>query len=326
MTNIESIVSEINQRAKTHPVGKLHEIRKNLPGHRISSKYIFDSRTIKDLYAFHFGGRKELQFNIGVEDDKLRYGVAFSLETSRSLPKINVLFPKIKRFNDFIQSYPEEYLDMRMWHYKDGVRSSDYMPTSIPHELVTKGVFIFLGKRQSLTLLDYECILNIFDRLLPLYEYVENNGNLQLPLEAPFEFQPGCTTKKPSAKVTQAQKEIDMNLRHNALQEALWSKLSKKYGDKNVGTENQSGTGSIDLVVHQNSEYWFYEIKTAYSPRVCIREAIGQLLEYAFWPGMQTVTRLIVVGEGALDKGGEKYLCTLRNRFSLPIEYEQIAI
>ena len=59
--------------------------------------------------------------------------------------------------------------------------------------------------------------------------------------------------------------------------------------------------------------------------RGCLREAIGQLLEYAFWPGAQEAKRLIVVGETAIDRDAAKYLCRLKERFSLPIEYEQLA-
>jgi hypothetical protein len=330
-----SIISEINSRARTHSIGKLQEIRKQLKGLKhLPAKDIFTSSTTFDRWAFHHGGRKELQFNVGIEHwegiDELRYGVAFSLETSQSLPSIEVLVPKVKLFNDFMQLYSEEYADMRMWHYTSIGRSTDYMPTSIPHELVTKGVFIFLGKRRSLVRLDYELLLDDLDRLLPLYKYIESDGNLQ-PISAvtaaSFEFRPGCTPKTPSALVTQAQKELDINLRHNALQEALYRRLIQEYGAENVGTELQNGVGtSVDVVVRQKGEYWFYEIKTAHSPRACIRQALGQLLEYAFWPGAQVATRLIIIGEEALDKEGAKYLRTLRDRFSLPVEYEQIAI
>lgn len=70
------------------------------------------------------------------------------------------------------------------------------------------------------------------------------------------------------------------------------------------------------------NEYWFYEIKTALTPRACLREAIGQLLEYGFWPGGQEPARFIVVGESPIDDNGQEYLRRLRKRFSLPIEYE----
>lgn len=57
--------------------------------------------------------------------------------------------------------------------------------------------------------------------------------------------------------------------------------------------------------------------------RICIREALGQLLEYACWPGGQEAMALIAVGEPALDSDAEVYLRELRSRFSVPIYYQQ---
>lgn len=94
-----------------------------------------------------------------------------------------------------------------------------------------------------------------------------------------------------------------------------------------VETELPSGVGTkVDVVVRQGGDYWFYEIKTALTARGCLREAIGQLLEYAFWPGAQEPSRLVVVGEARLDKDGREYLSRLKERFALPIEYEQITV
>jgi hypothetical protein len=143
----------------------------------------------------------------------------------------------------------------------------------------------------------------------------------------PFEFRPIRTVKKTSAIVSQVQKELDIDLRHNILQETLHRQLAEEYGNENVGDEQQSGIGtSIDVVVRQKGEYWFYEIKTSHSPRACLRQAIGQLLEYTLWPGTQEATRLIVVGEMALDEAGAEYLRKLREHFCLPIEYKQIVV
>jgi len=337
--NLNSIVSEINLLAKTHPIGRLQEIRRELKGlQRLPTHNIFTPLTISEEWAFHHGGRQELQFNIGIERlssaDELRYGVAFSLETSQTLPKIDVLIPKVKLFNDFIQLYPEQYADMRMWHYygqrNHKQRSTDYMPTSIPPELITEGVFIFLGERQPLEQLDYEALLNCLNRLLPLYQYIEGGGVLQ-PISTvtvvPFEFRSKFTPKTPSTPASRAAKELDINLRHNVLQEALYHRLADEYGTENVGVELPSGVGtSIDVVVRHKGKFHFYEIKTAQSPRACLRQALGQLLEYAFWPGAQEAIRLVVVGEAALDEEGAEYLRTLKKRFSLPVEYEQIVV
>lgn len=71
---------------------------------------------------------------------------------------------------------------------------------------------------------------------------------------------------------------------------------------------------------------WFYEVKTAGSVRGCLREAIGQLLEYALWPGATRPSRLIVVGEPAPDADANAYLGALNAAFPLPISYRQLAL
>lgn len=332
--DFHAIVSELNLRAKTHPIGKLQEIRKDLKGLKRAPAPIF---ILFEDYAFHIGGRKELQFNVGIERvngmDELRHGVAFSLKTSRSLPSTNVLLPKVRLFNNYIQLYPDKYADMRMWQYdykrKTEIPGDPYMPTSIPPDRAD-GFFTFLGKRQPLGRIDYESLLDDLDRLLPLYKYVESGGNLQpisTVMPTPFRFRPGCTVKASATVMFPAQKALDVNLRHNILEEALYRRLAEKYGAENVGTELENGAGtSVDVVVRQKEIFWFFEIKTEQSPRACLRQALGQLLEYAFWPGTQEASRLIVVGETALDKEGKEYIRTLRERFSLPLEYEQISV
>jgi hypothetical protein len=72
--------------------------------------------------------------------------------------------------------------------------------------------------------------------------------------------------------------------------------------------------------------YWVYEIKTAGSARLCVREAVGQLLEYALWTGAPKTTKLVVVGESPLDLSTKDYLRRLNRKFPIPINYEQIAL
>jgi hypothetical protein len=330
--NIPGIANKLNELAPPHPIGKLQDIRSELKElKRRPGDKIFSERTTFENWAFHHGGRTELQFNIGYTDDghdDLRYGVAFSFEPSQTLPSIDVLVPKVKVFNDFIELNSEDFSDMRMWHY-DPERSSDYPPTVIPSALVKKGVFVFLGNRQPGKKLDYERILDDLDRLLPLYRYVESRGaTTPVPLpKSGFNFKAGASKKLKTAKATLPEKELDLDLRHNLLQEALYKRLASEHGKENLRAEQPSGVGTlIDIVVKMKGGYWFYEIKTALTARACLREAIGQLLEYGFWPGAQEPTRLIVVGESPLDLDGQDYLSRLRKRFSLPIEYEAIEI
>jgi hypothetical protein len=214
-----------------------------------------------------------------------------------------------------------------MWH-DENWESPGTKPGPIPQELVSEGVFVFLGKRSS-DRIDYEFVLADFDRLFQLYYFVEGGGAshpITVP-SVPFVFCPGFSVKASSTTATQMSKQHEVDLIQNKLQVAMCRRLVSRYGAKNVGDEQQTGVGTkVDIVVRRRKEYWFYEIKTANSPRICLRQAIGQLLEYAFWPPTKEVTRLIVVGQSPIDKDGRDYLRRLNERFSLPIEYVQIAV
>src|SRR2546426_10431872 len=99
MTDIQVIAHELNSRASAYAIGALQEVRADLKKlGRQPGRDIFTSQTIADEWAFHHGGRSELQFNIGMENvsnvTKLRHGVAFSFETSRTLHSIDILIPK----------------------------------------------------------------------------------------------------------------------------------------------------------------------------------------------------------------------------------------
>lgn len=57
--------------------------------------------------------------------------------------------------------------------------------------------------------------------------------------------------------------------------------------------------------------------------KACIRQAIPQLLEYAYWDCVSDkVDRLIVVGPVHLSTEAMTYLTFLREEFSIPIYYE----
>lgn len=334
--DISKIAEEINQRATSHAIGSLQEMRVSLKGlSRRPARQIFTSQTIHDGWACHLGGRTELQFNIGVEEiggrNEFRHGVAFSFELSQTLPSIDILIPKVRRFNDYMRLNAKLYRDMSSWHFDKRigkVRGPETVAEPISWHLVADGVFAFMGKRSRAV--DYDAILGDFDRLLPLYRYVEGDGVGQpiatLP-DVKFTFRPGCTTKVSATTGSLAARQLDINLRHNVLQAALSRRLIDRYGKQNVADEHPSGAGTkVDAIVRDGEVYWFYEIKTFASPRACIRDAIGQLLEYSFWPGAQQATGLVVVGEGAMDQETEAYLNELRRRFSLPISYEQIVV
>lgn len=141
-----------------------------------------------------------------------------------------------------------------------------------------------------------------------------------------FVFRPGHNIRKTGTiKVTPAKSETTATLLHNEIQNSLYANLVRDFGKDNVGTENDTGQGtSIDIVVKTKEILWFYEIKTAPTVRGCIRQAIPQLLEYAYWHGNDnTADRLIIVSRLPVTKKAETYLSFLRKKFGLPIYYQQ---
>jgi len=141
-----------------------------------------------------------------------------------------------------------------------------------------------------------------------------------------FQFKSGHNPKKiGTVPVKPSKNESTADLVHNEIQTSLYAKLVHEYGKDNVGTEISTGQGtSIDIVVKTKTFCWFYEIKTADSVKACIRQALPQLLEYAYWHGNDDrADRLIIVSSLPITKGAETYLSFLREKFCLQVHYEQ---
>ncbi len=110
---------------------------------------------------------------------------------------------------------------------------------------------------------------------------------------------------------------------HNSIQNSIFNQFCQKYGENNVGTEQFIEGTFIDLVIKmREDEYIFFEIKTASSPKLCIRESIGQLLEYGYYHNINiTVKKFIIVGYHSIDADAKQYLNRLKEKSNLPIFY-----
>jgi hypothetical protein len=330
--DIADLAQALNAAAPRFEIGRLQELRARLRSlSRPGRPTIFDRRTIHPGYAFHVGGRKELQFNIGHESLPagriLRHGVAFSLELSQSLPTIEPLLPKIARFNQYLRSRPEDFPGFRMWAFDKRLgRRPEHGVAPIDSDLAKPGTFIMLGRHVPEADVDVDAILMDFDRLLPLYAYVEGDGTQHVD-PAPVVFRPGCPEFVSVAKAVRPEQRVDVALRHKALQKALYSCLITETDPSDVSIEHQLDIGlRVDAAVREGKRLTFYELKVAPSVQACIRPAIGQLLEYAHWPSAKRAEELIVVGECVPDADDRAYLHLLRRSFSIPIWYRQITL
>lgn len=141
-----------------------------------------------------------------------------------------------------------------------------------------------------------------------------------------FTFRPGHNAKKGKGegRSTYKKPSEDFDLFHNRIQTALFEHLKSLHGEANVGTEISTGRRTlVDAVVKHDTQYTFYEIKTSQSVRQCIRDALGQLLEYAYFGNPVSVKELVVVSPYKTNSEVNRYLSALRKQYRLPIYYRQ---
>lgn len=120
-------------------------------------------------------------------------------------------------------------------------------------------------------------------------------------------------------------KAIEIIYLHKAISKALTKQLKKMYGEENVQDEHPAGYGAnkIDIVVRKGEDLLFYEIKSYTSLKTCIREAVGQLMEYALWTNQNKAKELIVITQPLSDfENAKTYFKHLRNTYNLPLYYQ----
>lgn len=128
----------------------------------------------------------------------------------------------------------------------------------------------------------------------------------------------GPRTRRPVAATT-------FTPEHQNMQRKLLEKLKREYGPDAVQAEENF----IDVRVETEQELIYYEIKTELDPRLVIRQALGQLLEYAFYQGRRetpTPTGLVIVGRIPLDQDSDAYLREIDRFLPMPLTYMEISL
>ncbi len=147
--------------------------------------------------------------------------------------------------------------------------------------------------------------------------------NREIPTNR-IQFNQGLHISEESISRSSSPEEIKTKHIHNELMRRLYNYLSEQYGEENVGTENRIGTKKIDVVVKISNGFNIYEIKSDPEPRNCIREAMGQILDYAYFECEDTIHQMTIVGKTPETKEVNAYLTTFRNDKSLEIYYMSI--
>ena len=158
-------------------------------------------------------------------------------------------------------------------------------------------------------------------------EYITNHYVLQNK-DFSFEFEKDengndlVFNTKPIVHITKEGKTI-IDPRHKKIQEAVCKLIKGDYKDIKAEINLSANFGQrVDISgVHKaTGELHFFEVKTS-SAKKNIREALGQILEYAHYPSEDRAKKMFIIGEKAPDRKDKKYLIHLRKLYNIPIWY-----
>ncbi|RPD85204.1 hypothetical protein [Luteimonas sp. 100069] len=183
MNDLNDVVAALNARLAHTSLQDFYERRRELKGsgqrpHGLF-QYIRRADRPRNGYAYHRGGRKELQFNVGFEDERyFRYGVAFSLQGGPDrIDPVATLAPRIDEFNEAVEDFAD-LAGLAVWAYRGDDRIHDGPFGRVPDVLVRFGNFIFIGCRAEVgsTGVTDEILKDaarVLEELFPLYLRVE---------------------------------------------------------------------------------------------------------------------------------------------------------
>ena len=110
-----------------------------------------------------------------------------------------------------------------------------------------------------------------------------------------------------------------MTLNHNRLSNEMVKYLKRK-GYIDVVTDKEFV--DIQAIDPQGNKIYF-ELKTANTVKLAIRQALGQLLEYNHYPNKNNADKLIIVTELEITQQDAQYLLGMRSRYNIPVYYQQ---
>lgn len=112
---------------------------------------------------------------------------------------------------------------------------------------------------------------------------------------------------------------------HNQIQDGFLKWLRETHPDDDCHKEATTAYATrVDVVrVMRDGGRVFYEVKSYRDAKTCVRVAIGQLMEYAYFPNKSLAEKLVVVGDCAPGSKLKSYLRHLNKSFQFPISYIQ---
>lgn len=115
--------------------------------------------------------------------------------------------------------------------------------------------------------------------------------------------------------------EVLIDPLHKKIQNAVAEIIKDQYVHLYVESGLANGKGQrVDIkgILKETDEWHYFEVKTD-SAKKSIREALGQILEYAHYPHTKRATKLFIVGPQKPDDKDMQYMEFLRSTYGIPV-------
>ncbi|WP_321321638.1 hypothetical protein [Labilibaculum sp.] len=139
-----------------------------------------------------------------------------------------------------------------------------------------------------------------------------------------FKFQAGKALNTGEYTKSTSKKNTKVKRRHGEITDDLYDYLiTAGNSENNISVEKTRVGGAIlDVVLKEESDtYVLFEIKTSNSALNNIRQAFGQIFEYAFLDAEIKCTKLVIVGPASLQGNDKDYFNRIRELINIKLEY-----
>lgn len=164
-----------------------------------------------------------------------------------------------------------------------------------------------------------------FNRFQAYYlkEEIEKSIENTFAKKVKFDFQHGKASNTDKYTKSTSNKTTIVKRRHGEITDDLYDYLIFKGSKKeNISVEKTRIGGAIaDVVLKDNNEFELFEVKTSNTALKNIRQALGQLFEYALMDQEITCKRLVIVGPAELTEPERAYFFRLKNLIQIKLEY-----
>lgn len=188
------------------------------------------------------------------------------------------------------------------WYYPSGMNYIETLEDFVKHEKPMIDEYLCEHLESGIPLADEKIDNKYVKRLPGYYDHVVD-----------------ILIQKKTGDIEAIKAEYIMTLKHNDLSNEM-VKFLKRKGYTDVVTDKEF----VDIqAIDPQGKKIYFELKTADTVKLSIRQALGQLLEYNHYPNKNDADKLIVVTSLEITQQDMQYLIGIRSRYNIPVYYQQ---